>query len=304
VLSDTKGVAGVIPVRRAVEQNTPLKIVSLRTLSRFEMLYADACISPEVDASAIGRALFSHSLPGERRPDVLRFHYLPEESSLLSIVRGLARRENTDAVPGTSIIAAGADSQSWLSGLSRNLRGQIKQSAKRLQQIGNFEVRIHTSTNAIEEAFDRFVQLEAAGYKGASNALAREDGDREVFRSALRYHSLQGESFFMELWLGDHLAATQFGILRRQRLHLLKIAFNESFTSASPGVFIISALLQHCSDSGIATEVDCCVRQTWHDRWHPTTEVRYAVNLPNTGTPIGMLLAGARWARHRRLLFR
>jgi hypothetical protein len=294
------GPAAAVPVQYIRESNSPLRLISLRSLSRFEMLYADARIRSDVSARAVGDGLLRISGPSERRPDVLRCRNLPRASSLYAIVDALeGSGRGITGRPGTSVIDVGDAPAKWMSSLTRNLRGQIRQAEKRLAARGAVDLRFFQTPEEIAQAFSRFLALEAAGYKRELNPLASEAGDRDVLRGALLHHSRIGEALVMELWVGDTLSASQFGIRRGGRFYLIKVAFNETLADASPGTYLMSELIRHLSATGGARAVDCCVRQRWHDRWHPLLEDRFTANIPNPGTPRGIILGASKWMRDR-----
>lgn len=295
LVEDRRGPAALVPLQVVPERVIGATLMSARALSRFELLYADAQIRRDVDPHEMTRALL-RSVDGGRT-DVLRLRDLPATSALYELARGLTGGKTLSARPGTSLIPTGESGEVWLRSLSKNLRGQVRQAEKRLMAHGPIAIRLITAPESIEEGFERFLQLEAAGYKRDLNPLAREAGDREVFRAALRHHADTGEALVMELWVGGELAASQFGLQRGDRFYLIKVAFDERHAEASPGTFLMAELLRHFSDLDGVRFVDCCVRQRWHDRWHPVIEESFFTSVPNTGTLRGLLLGGMRRLR-------
>jgi CelD/BcsL family acetyltransferase involved in cellulose biosynthesis len=292
---DEYGPAALLPLRRMVEADSRLAPLSLTSVSRFEMLYADALVRPDVPPSAMASALLQTPVIGGRRADVVRLRNLPQDSQLLAIARALSAQ--CDVQEGTSVIAVGADAEAWRRGLSRNLRGQIKQSESRLRRTGPLAVRAPENATEMSEAFSRFVALEASGYKASRDALANVPGDRAILEGTLLGHAREGTAHLIELCVGDTLVASQFGVICGDRLYLIKIAFDERFAGASPGTFLMASLLQRLADEGRVKTVDCCVRQRWHARWHPLVEMYTTATIPNTGTPKGFALRAGRALR-------
>jgi hypothetical protein len=293
--ADDKGPAALIPLRRTVETDSKLAPLSLTSVSRFEMLYADALVRPDVPPSAVASALLHTPVMRGRRADVVRLRNLPQDSQLLAIARALPAQ--FDVQEGTSVIAVGADAEAWRRGLSRNLRGQIRQGESRLQRMGPLAVRAPETVTEMAEAFSRFVVLEAGGYKASRDALANVPGDRAILEGTLLEHAREGTAHLLELCVGDALVASQFGVIRGDRLYLIKIAFDERFAEASPGTFLMAALMQRLADEGQIKTVDCCVRQPWHARWHPLVEMYTTATAPNTGTAKGFALRAGRALR-------
>lgn len=293
--ADANGPAALIPLQRMVESDSRLAPLSLTSVSRFEMLYADALTRPDISPAAAGGALLRARIMRGRRADVLRLRNLPRNSQLLAIAQALPSQ--CDMEEGTSIITVASDRDVWLQGLSKNLRGQIRQSENRLRRLGPLTIRTPGNEVEMVEAFSRFVALEAAGYKGSRDALANVPGDREVLRGALLGHSRHGTGHLLELYAGEILVSSQFGVIIDDRLYLLKIAFDERFAEASPGTFLMAELLQRLADGGRVKTVDCCVRQAWHMRWHPVVEPYITATIPNNRTLRGLALRAGRTAR-------
>lgn len=297
LLDDERGPAAVVPLQLVRERDHMLRPVALYSLSRFELLYGDARIRPDVDPARLAPVILRHTLSGSDRADVIRLRDLAPDSGLCAMAEASAPAYALNSRPGTSILHAGASATAWERSLSKNLRGQMRQAGKRLSAMGAPDVRFAVASPAVREAFFRFLALEAAGYKGTLNSLAREDGDRRVLQHALETHAACGEAVVMELWIGDTLIASQFGISSADRLFLIKVAYNEEYSEASPGVFLLAELMKWVSDHDKLAVVDCCVRQRWHDRWHPDLEMRAQATLMNRGTWRGAVLGAVRWAR-------
>lgn len=294
VVSDGTKPVAVLPLELHNEGLGRLFARCYRSPSRFELCYGDMQAAEEIDPIEFRRCLQCADETGQRAPDILRLRDLQLGSASLKLIGHAANSVQLVRRPGTSLLYAGTDADQWLAGLSKNLRGQIRQAGKRLGALGQVEIRECFQSTEVDAGFDRFVELERLGYKGTLNALAVEPADREILRTALVHQAAIGGALVMELWINERLAASQFGLLLGSRLFLIKVAYNEEFLAASPGTFLIAELMKRLSDRSPGTVVDCCVRQPWHDRWHPNIEDRCVVTLPNPSTVRGRLLDGGR----------
>ena len=297
LFEDEDGPAAVVPLQCAVDEDSALRTLSLRSLTWHEMLYADALIRPGIPPAAIGRALLAQPALGTRRADVLRLRDLPQQSNLHRLLQCLPAE--VQEKEGTSVIPVGASATEWQRSLSRNLRGQIRQSENRLRQHGS--VVVHAAAGAAETAaaFERFVALEASGYKAATDALANTAGNRELLERTLRGHAHTGTAHTLELFVNGELVASQFGVVCGRRLYLIKVAFNEAFSEASPGTFLMAQLLERLADEGRIALVDCCVRQRWHARWHPEIKYNHVATIASPHTLRGWALRALRAVRGR-----
>jgi CelD/BcsL family acetyltransferase involved in cellulose biosynthesis len=297
LFEDEAGSAGIVPLQCAVDEDSALRTVSLRSLSWHEMLYADALIRPGIPPSAIGRALFAEQVLGKRCADVLRLRDLPQQSNLHRLLQCLPAEVRQRE--GTSVIPVGASAAAWKRSLSRNLRGQIRQSENRLHQQGSVVVHAAAGVADTSAAFQRFVALEASGYKAATDALANAAGNRELLERTLRGHAQTGTAHTLELFVNGELVASQFGVVCDRRLYLIKVAFNETFSDASPGTFLMAQLLERLADEGRIDLLDCCVRQRWHARWHPEVEFNRVGTMASPHTLRGWSLRALRTVRGR-----
>lgn len=295
LVQDNQGPVAVIPVRCSAERDGPLAVMSLASLDRFEMLYADALVRDNVEPELVAPLLLKAAVANGRRADVVRLRNLPESSVLRRMAKAL--RGQMTRVEGTSVIDVALGGDHWLAHCGRNLRGQIRQSENRLRQRGDITLRSPQSPAEFGAALERFIALEVAGYKSVRNALANEPGDRAVLVALVRGHAERGTGHLLELYVDETLVASQFGVICEGRLYLIKIAFNEAFADASPGTFLMASLLKQAGGGEGFSVVDCCVRQPWHARWHPDIEMQEHATIPNKGTPRGLVLHAARRAR-------
>jgi CelD/BcsL family acetyltransferase involved in cellulose biosynthesis len=298
LVEDDTGPAALVPVFAVRETDSRVGFRALWTLTRFELMYADALIRPGVSAHLICREIFRARTFGTQRADVLRISSAPPGSGFHRLLTEQAPND-IRVRAGSSIMPCSADAESWDRSNSRNLRGHLRQSEKRLRERGELSIVEHFSGTTVGDAFDRFVSLEAAGYKASMSPLAAISGDRKVLRDAIVGHAERGEASVIELVIGERLAASQLGVIRDRRVHLIKVAYDETLASASPGAFLMAELLRRRSQDRRAEVIDCCVRQPWHDRWHPALEDRVDGVICNPRTSAGLLLYAMRRLRSK-----
>lgn len=289
---DGDGYVGVVPLQAVDERDGRFPARALQSTSRFDFLYGDALLRINSKPDAFIRGILRSPVGSRNASDVIRISAAPIESGLFSFLTS-ARPGKVVVRDGSSLLACGEAEEIWQASLSRNLRSQIRQGRQRLHKFGAIQYAEAIEPRDIERAFDRFLDLERAGYKASLNPLANEEGDREVLRALFRRKSGRREARILEMYLGDRLAASQLGIIRGGRLHLFKVAYDEAFSDGSPGTVLLAELLRRGTHDSEIGCVDCCVRQKWHDRWHPTVEPRAWGSIPNKGTLTGFLLTSA-----------
>jgi hypothetical protein len=113
------------------------------------------------------------------------------------------------------------------------------------------------SADDVATALDRFLQLEASGWKGSrGTALAGDYGDTAFVRAATTALAAQGLCEIATLSVDGTPAAAGIVLRHGTRAYFFKIAYDEAQAKASPGVQLTLELTRHlCADAGI-TDVD------------------------------------------------
>jgi CelD/BcsL family acetyltransferase involved in cellulose biosynthesis len=126
---------------------------------------------------------------------------------------------------------------------------------RRLSERGRVETRVSPGG----QAFERFLALEAAGWKGARGTALVQAPERAAFaRAAAADFSRCGRLAVHELALeGATIAA---GVLLRsgRRAFFWKIAFDETFAAYSPGVLLTLAIARQAAESREVDLIDSC----------------------------------------------
>jgi CelD/BcsL family acetyltransferase involved in cellulose biosynthesis len=90
-----------------------------------------------------------------------------------------------------------------------------------------------------DSAVERFLELEAAGWKGrAGTAFACNPAHAELFRELCKSHAAEGRLQLLSLEAGDRAVAMKCNLSSGDELFCFKIAHDESLASYSPGVML------------------------------------------------------------------
>lgn len=198
-------------------------------------------------------------------------------------------------VRGASLLLTDRTFAAWKAAQSKNLRGQLRQAEGRIGR--NHVLRVVSEPKDLEVAFERFVQLECAGYKLTLDPLGKDEHEERLLRDAFRIHSVSGEAFVFELYAEGVLIASQLALTLGGTVFLIRVAYNEDFAHASPGTLLMGRLIEWCCSHPAIDRIDLVVRQRWHQRWHPSVDAHYRWNIPNVRSPRGLLLAFAKSAQ-------
>ena len=126
------------------------------------------------------------------------------------------------------------DAEAYLrAGLGSKRLKELRRLRHRLDDEGAVAFVLHRDTSAVAAALDRFLVLEARGWKGAGGTgLGQNAQDATFVRSA----AAQGMFEIAELTLDDHVIASGIVMKQGDRAFFFKIAYDEKLSRYSPGV--------------------------------------------------------------------
>jgi CelD/BcsL family acetyltransferase involved in cellulose biosynthesis len=157
-----------------------------------------------------------------------------------------------------------------------------------------------------EAALDRFVALESGGRKGEHGVVLGADrGHVAFFKEMCRGFAELGRLQLLELRSANHVTATKCNLLAGDTIFLFKIAYDETWSSYSPGILLELEMLKFFHDESEANFMDSCadpnnamINRLWPDRRPITSHAVPTVGL--TGRASRSALAAARFARERK----
>jgi CelD/BcsL family acetyltransferase involved in cellulose biosynthesis len=155
--------------------------------------------------------------------------------------RAMARRGPAgvvDDIRHRAVLHATGDAEDYLrAGLGAKKLKELRRLANRMGDEGEVRFAEATTPDAIGPAMERFLVLEASGWKGRrGTGLGQNPADAGFARRIAAELGAAGKFRVLELWLGETLIAA--GTVIRQGDHALffKIAFDEVWSRFSPGV--------------------------------------------------------------------
>lgn len=157
---------------------------------------------------------------------------------------------------------------------SGKLRRNLKRHRGRLEQQGRLQAQWLKAPDELDEGLTRFLELEDSGWKGhqgQGTAINDSAALRGFYQQLLTPGHAGMQAVIALLWLDDRCIAGQFGLISGNCLSLLKIAYDESFSSHSPGSLLLQDTAAHAIDVGLQT-LSLVSAPAWADRWHPEVE--------------------------------
>jgi CelD/BcsL family acetyltransferase involved in cellulose biosynthesis len=180
----------------------------------------------------------------------------------------------------------------WQS-LSSNFRRNLRKQQRRLEVSGDIRWRFLHGPECKSVDFERFLELEASGWKGASGgAILARPSALKYYRQLLNELAADGllELHFLEL--NGRCVAAQVGVRIQNVLNLLKIAYDESVSKMAPGNMLLLELVRRLVARGDTREINCLTDMPWHRNWAMNKREYTAVTIyPRTFGAVAMAYA-------------
>ncbi|HTU27344.1 MAG TPA: GNAT family N-acetyltransferase, partial [Pirellulales bacterium] len=211
-----------------------------------DFLAADEAALRELTAEVVGR----------RQP--VAIERMPADSPTLAALeqacrgRAIMVRRQTANCPHITL------DQSWLepeTHLNSGRRSDLRRARRKAEQAGPVRFEILSPELAdVDRLLDEAVAVEAKSWKGtARTALAHDARRAEFFRHYVRQVAQEGILRICFMYIGEAAVAMQIAIEGQGGFWLLKIGYDASFASASPGMLLMRETIRHAAAAGLAT---------------------------------------------------
>ena len=152
---------------------------------------------------------------------------------------------------------------------SRRLRRQGRQLAR---HVGGERLTV-VDRSGEPEAWQRFIEIEASGWKGAhGTALASSASDAAFFRAVCEGMHRAGHLQLVALEAGGETLAMECHLVENDLLYSFRIGFDERFGDFSPGALLQSLVLERFGTQGLNLADSCAapdhpaMNRMWPDR--------------------------------------
>ena len=166
--------------------------------------------------------------------------------------------------------------------LSRKFRANLRLAHNRLAKLPDVRF-VRTADSAdLSEAFDRYLKVEASGWKGAAGsqtALALRPKYVAFYRSWIAALGASGRCEFNELRTGDDCIASTFCIRVGDEFTVLNISYDERFANIAPGHLLLEHLFRRCCDDPSIRRANLVGNSSWNLVWEPEITGTYNVFL-------------------------
>jgi CelD/BcsL family acetyltransferase involved in cellulose biosynthesis len=171
-------------------------------------------------------------------------------------------------------LASTLDGRQYLQqALSSSSRKKLRQHRRRLAEKGRLEYRIDSAPEAVGQALESFLQLEASGWKGRQGtALLSDTADAAFVRGMVPAMAQRGDAEIHALYLDGEPLSVQVVLRAGTAAFTWKTAYNEAWRDASPGMLLLEDYTAaFLADESIAYVDSCAYDETsfmaaWSER--------------------------------------
>jgi CelD/BcsL family acetyltransferase involved in cellulose biosynthesis len=231
---------------------------------------------------AVGRehealaALLEALSVAEPRHVSIRFYGIRAGSPTLAAESAIPARVKTlSSIGGRgSVIPTSGSFAGYEDTLNSNFRRNLRKARNRCTKA--HETAFHTYSGpdaAAPHLLQQFLEVEAAGWKGAAGTAIKCSADLVAFYTALAHRLSERrwlEWHFLEL--DGAPAAGHFAIRFGRSLVLPKIGYDEQHARLAPGNMLFHQIAAESFADPDTDEINCLTDMEWHANWHVMTE--------------------------------
>ena len=279
----------------------------MTTLTGWTHPYAPLGV-PLVDRDEADAAIVAFLDHVEAEPKLPKLVLLPliarDGPFAMALARVLARRGGAAAnfADHARALLAPRDRAHYLDHIAGKKLKELRRQRRRLEDSGALAHMV-TSGPAAAVALADFMALEAAGWKGRAGGAARAHSTTEKFmREAVTALAMKGDARIDRLIHDGHTVAASITLRSSSAAWFWKIAYDEAFARASPGVQLSLDLTHDLLADASLAQTDSCATAG-----HPMIDHLWAERLALTDlliAPGAALLAQFRIARQLETLRR
>ena len=242
-------------------------------LSRLELIGVSSLYEPSGLVYENDKALDAllKGMLEARRPVLLS--RMPSQTPVASRWRSLAGLGGvvlSARVAGTLAVPIESGWNGYLARLPARRRYDLRRARRHAEEMGPVTVRIHVPRpDEADAMFGEFVRIEAAGWKARNgSSLSQKHRLRSFFQEYVRLASASGAVRFSFLDVGGRSIAAQLSVEAAQRLWVLKIGYDESWSRCSPGWQLLAETMRYAFDHRLKSYEFLGSDEPWLHGWN------------------------------------
>jgi len=187
--------------------------------------------------------------------------------AMAALARVLARRGGEAFVMAQSerpMLQSDLDAKQYFEkAMSGSSRRKLRQHRRRIEEKGALTVRRCETPESVAPAFDEFLALEAAGWKGRrGSAIVCSDSEAGFAKEMVVALARRGDAAIYALDLDGKPISIQVVLRAGAVAYTWKTAYDEAFRDYSPGVLLLEDYTKAFLDDDTVARVDSCAYDT------------------------------------------
>jgi len=158
--------------------------------------------------------------------------------------------------------------------LSTKMRSNLRRRMKKLMKLGEFEFKTISSLPELNNAYDAFVETEAAGWKSqrsGKRAIKLHPDQKAFYHDLAVRHARDGRCHIHLLEVDGRAIASDFCLLAGNSVYTIKHGFDEAFSDISPSHLLREYTINYYSGQDDIQTIDFISGYAWQDRWMPAS---------------------------------
>ena len=188
-------------------------------------------------------------------------------------------------------------------GLKKKFRSNLRRAQTQLDKLGSASFEVHRAGDSLLSAFDAFVALEMAGWKGSATsakqgynagaAIGLYEWKHRFYQTLVSELGAHGCAEVCLLRVDERIIGGQISFPLGDTFYIMKTAYDESARSVSAGHLMIANTLQRCSEARFR-QINLVSDYDWVRGWNPRYESYYRIDQFNH-----TLRGRVGWLRHK-----
>lgn len=291
----------IIPLRHTTRTRHGVSWSLWESIVRPHVPFGDVVFARDAEAEGVMDALVTFLRRMAPPWDVIVFRRTPEHADLPRLLFSAAAPWISRPGRPVHVLDLKATYEELYAGFRGNFRKNLRKARKKLEHAGVVEIEQVNETEALQDAFTRFMRVEAAGWKGEAGtrtAIQCNPALVQFYRKLIAGFGAGGGCEVNLLKLNGEDVAAQFCLLIGRTYYILKIGYDERHARLAPGNMLLEALLQRLSGDMYVNRVDLISDARWHDDWNPAS-YRVTDYLVFNRSPRGRLLFLSLWLKQQ-----
>ena len=155
--------------------------------------------------------------------------------------------------------------------LSAKFRRNIKRLSNRASRRGIISFKYVRNQENLQAAFEEFLKVEAAGWKGeqgTESAIVLDSSLIGFYRYIVDSFGSTKECRINRMFIDARCIAAQLCIICDRIIYIIKIGYDEEYKDIAPGSLLMNDLIHRCTYDVNIDGISLVTCPLWAERWH------------------------------------